>query len=125
MVHRVNGNRIGRVTPEGVITEFSAGISSGAAARRHHAGPDGNLWFTEQSGNRIGRVVLDPPQGATGQAVNITPTTARLTATVNPMDYPTSHTFDFGPTAAYGSQTRPPSPGPATTPSWSCQPPPD
>jgi streptogramin lyase len=41
----LNGQRIGRITPHGVITEFSAGISSrpyGIAA-----GPDGNMWFTE------------------------------------------------------------------------------
>jgi hypothetical protein len=103
----VNGNRIGRVTPDGVVTEFGAGISSGAGPRDITLGPDGNLWFTESSGNRIGRVVLDPPQAATVGAVDVTPTSARLTATVNPMDYPTDHTFDFGRTAAYGSQTAP------------------
>ena len=47
-------HRIGRITPAGVITEFSEGIflpfgSSGIAA-----GPDGNLWFTEPVGDRIG-----------------------------------------------------------------------
>ena len=39
-----------------VITEFSAGISAGAAPAGITAGPDGNLWFTEASGNRIGRI---------------------------------------------------------------------
>lgn len=40
-----------------VITEFSAGISAGAAPAFITAGPDGNLWFTEQGTTpRIGRI---------------------------------------------------------------------
>jgi streptogramin lyase len=39
-----------------VVTEFSAGISAGSAPFGITAGPDGNLWFTEQQGNRIGRI---------------------------------------------------------------------
>ena len=98
LVHRSRGNRIGRITTTGVVTEFS--IASPPAAARsdrrrpgrqplvhraarqqdrpdHHgrasspsspsrtagsvpigiaAGPDGNLWFTEDVGNRIGRI---------------------------------------------------------------------
>ena len=59
MVHGIQqfgGNRIGRITPLGVVTEFSAGITPGANPGGITAGPDGNLWFTEQSGNRIGRI---------------------------------------------------------------------
>ncbi len=39
-----------------VVTEFSAGISAGANPHGITAGPDGNLWFTEETGNRIGRI---------------------------------------------------------------------
>jgi uncharacterized protein (TIGR03437 family) len=49
-------NKVGRITPAGVITEFSAGITAGANPFGIAAGPDGNLWFTELAGNRIGRV---------------------------------------------------------------------
>ena len=48
------GNRVGRITPAGEVTEFSVTVGSnpwGIAA-----GPDGNLWFTEYGGNRIGRI---------------------------------------------------------------------
>ena len=38
------------------ITEFSAGISPNAQPLGITRGPDGNLWFTEIEGNRIGRV---------------------------------------------------------------------
>jgi streptogramin lyase len=46
--------KIGRITPAGVITEFS--IPSGALPWDIAAGPDGNLWFTEQFGGKIGRI---------------------------------------------------------------------
>jgi virginiamycin B lyase len=48
--------RIGRITPAGVITEFSAGISPAPGNYQIAAGPDGNLWFTESAINRIGRI---------------------------------------------------------------------
>ena len=50
-----SSNRIGRITPAGVVTEFSAGITAGRSPYGITAGPDGNLWFTETAGNRIGR----------------------------------------------------------------------
>jgi streptogramin lyase len=54
-------NRIGRITPEGAVTEFSQGISSRAETHDIALGPDGNLWFTEAGAGRIGRIT---PQGA-------------------------------------------------------------
>ena len=53
------GDRIGRITTDGTITEFSTGITAGAELRGIVAGPDGALWFTESSGNRIGRITTD------------------------------------------------------------------
>jgi len=38
------------------VTEFGAGLSPGAQPWDIAAGPDGNLWFTEKAGNRIGRI---------------------------------------------------------------------
>jgi hypothetical protein len=54
-------NRIGRITPDGVVTEFAEGISANAELTGITAGPDGNLWFTEATGNRIGQIT---PSGA-------------------------------------------------------------
>ena len=39
-----------------VVTEFAEGITPGAGLNGMTAGPDGNLWFTEITGNRIGRI---------------------------------------------------------------------
>src|ERR1700681_1487861 len=55
------GDRIGRITPHGVVTEFSAGMTPFSNAVGITAGPDGNLWFTENAGfstntGRIGRI---------------------------------------------------------------------
>src|SRR5439155_958422 len=52
------GNRIGRVTPAGVITEFPplSSPTSLGGPDSITVGPDGNLWFTEDSGNKIGRI---------------------------------------------------------------------
>ena len=54
-----NGNKIGRITPAGVITEFPI-PSAGGTPFGITAGPDGNLWFTEYFGNKIGQVITAP-----------------------------------------------------------------
>ncbi len=47
-------------TPDPYITEYGSGISSGAAPFGVAAGPDGNVWFTENSAsgstNKIGKI---------------------------------------------------------------------
>ena len=44
-----NSSSIGRIAPSGAITLFSKGLSSGSYASGLVVGPDGNLWFTEES----------------------------------------------------------------------------
>jgi streptogramin lyase len=58
-----------------VVTEFSAGISAGSAPRHITLGPDGNLWFTELDGSRIGRIT---PSGV------VTEFSAGITANAQP-----------------------------------------
>ncbi|HEX3582005.1 MAG TPA: hypothetical protein VH087_09610 [Thermoanaerobaculia bacterium] len=53
-------NKIGRITPAGVITEFLIPTANSFPAGIA-AGVDGNLWFTEADGNKIGRIT---PSGA-------------------------------------------------------------
>ncbi len=50
------GNRIGRITTAGVVTEFSTGITASSGPFGIAAGPDGNLWFTQVDANQIGRI---------------------------------------------------------------------
>lgn len=51
----VTGNRIGKITPSGVVTEFPLPHPD-SDPHGIVAGPDGNLWFTEESTNKIGRI---------------------------------------------------------------------
>lgn len=51
------GNKIGRITTTGLITEFAV-PSDGSGPHSITTGPDGALWFTEYYGSRIGRLVL-------------------------------------------------------------------
>jgi streptogramin lyase len=53
------GGRIGRITPAGVITEFSTGITPGSVPFDIVTGPDGNLWFPEAKADKIGRITPD------------------------------------------------------------------
>jgi len=48
----VNGNKIGRIAPGGIVKEFLTSGNPGGIT----AGPDGALWFTEIGGNKIGRI---------------------------------------------------------------------
>jgi hypothetical protein len=48
---------IGRITPAGTITRFSAGLTAGRSPRDIAAGADGNLYFTESaSGGGLGQI---------------------------------------------------------------------
>jgi virginiamycin B lyase len=49
-------NVVGRITPEGSITEFTDGLDLAAQPTAITKGPDGKLWFTEKGTGRIGRI---------------------------------------------------------------------
>jgi virginiamycin B lyase len=51
-------NKIGRITTAGVITEFSAGVSS-IGPNDIRKGPDGRAWFGTYGPDAIGRVAYD------------------------------------------------------------------
>ncbi len=50
-----SGNRIGKITPAGLITEFTI-PTLGSLPIGIARGPDGNLWFTEATASKIGRI---------------------------------------------------------------------
>jgi streptogramin lyase len=52
-----NGDKIGRITPSGQLTEFKLSPNSGPF--RITVGPDGNVWFTARFGNYLGRITPD------------------------------------------------------------------
>jgi streptogramin lyase len=50
------GSIVQMTTQGTVLSTFTTGITVGAGLYAIIAGPDGNLWFTEQTGNRVGRI---------------------------------------------------------------------
>ena len=64
-------SQIGRITPTGQVTEFSAGITPDGSPTGITAGPDGNLWFTEEDPSQVGRIT--PTGQVTEFAAGITP----------------------------------------------------
>jgi virginiamycin B lyase len=57
--------------PVGQVTEYGDGISAGSDPRGVVAGPDGNMWFTEILGDRIGKIT--PSGVVTEYSGGITP----------------------------------------------------
>jgi virginiamycin B lyase len=69
-----DGDRIGRVSADGSITEYPTsgpGLAAGAEPSGVVAGPDGYIWFTEYGAGQLG--AIDP---ATGQLVGEYPVPA-------------------------------------------------
>jgi len=100
------GNRIGRATVGGVVTESSPLAQAHSFPNRIVAGPDGNLWFTESGANAVARTTLDvPPLVTTGDATEVTTSSAVLTGTVNPSRAATTYWFEYGLSTTYGSST--------------------
>ncbi len=52
---------IGRISTDGRVKEFEAGLSSGSKPRSVVAGPDGNVWFSDSGTGAVGRIT---PAGA-------------------------------------------------------------
>ena len=68
-----NDDRVGRITPDGVITLFTQGITANGSPSGITTGPDGRIWFTQYNGHRLGVVTLEPPTAVTGGATSIRP----------------------------------------------------
>src|SRR5262249_930010 len=73
--------RVGRITPTGSVTEFSSGDQANPLVPQGiAAGPDGNIWFTDQANyaGKVGRITpggtitefpLGLPPGASPEAI--------------------------------------------------------
>ena len=52
----LNGNNIGQITSDGTFTEIPVPTAS-SEPLGITKGPDGNIWFTEKSGDKVGTVL--------------------------------------------------------------------
>jgi virginiamycin B lyase len=65
-------NAIGKITTAGAVTLYSNGLTPGDVAVHDMCeGPDGNIWFIEEFGNRVGRIT--PAGVITEFSAGITP----------------------------------------------------
>jgi streptogramin lyase len=57
----LEAQKVGKITPAGVTTEYSAGLNPGSAPYRMGAvGSDGNMWFSDRGSTKaIGRITPD------------------------------------------------------------------
>lgn len=93
------GNKIGRITTDGVVTnefEVPTALSNPFGIT---VGPDGNIWFTESAAGKIGRLTLDKPGGGGVPdtvapvfqgAVKLAPRTFRVSRAATPVSAQTS-----------------------------------
>ena len=51
-----NASAIGRITPEGTITEYPEGTAKGTQASAITSGPNGNVWFTETGAPAVAEI---------------------------------------------------------------------
>jgi len=86
------GNKIGRITAYGVISEYSIPTYQGDPLGIC-LGPDGALWFTESTGNKIGRAMVT--NGAITVTASPGPLTFPLTLTVDGTSYTGSVSFNW------------------------------
>jgi hypothetical protein len=95
-----SANKIGRVTTAGSFSEFPIPTAA-SRPQQITAGPDGAVWFTEQFGNMIGRIVPDCSTSNRGVIIAQNGDRARLTgrAVTSAAGQPTgSQTYsDSGP----------------------------
>ena len=59
-----NGSQVGQITPSLGLTQFKNGITTNSGPRTIAAGPDGNMWFTEETGNAVARFTIDTGSGS-------------------------------------------------------------
>jgi len=69
-------------SPTGTASFFSAGITPASHPAGITAGPDGNLWFTESDGDRVGRIT--PTGAVTEFSAGISPGSAPQKITAGP-----------------------------------------
>ena len=101
---REPGHGSGRSRRRARSREFSAGLTAASGPWGIASGADGNIWFTENAGNRVGRLNF-APGAVTDPATQIHATDATLAGTVTPRSQATTYSFDWGLTTAYGSST--------------------
>ncbi len=62
-------NKIGKITPQGAVTEFTIPTPEQKQLPGITTGPDGNIWFTEPLANKLGKIQVCPGTGICGNGI--------------------------------------------------------
>ena len=90
---------IARISPDGKWKFFPVGGDPFDIAK----GLDGDVYFTDRTSTRVRRLISSAPRVAGGAGAATATTSANVSATVDARGNPTTVTFEYGPTPAYGS----------------------
>ena len=96
---------IGRITPSGHVSEFSEQIAENAEPASIVRAADGGMWVTAFHFRIVWRIDPALPVATTESPSGIGVSGTTLRATVDPQGGPTSASFEYGTTTAYGAQT--------------------
>jgi streptogramin lyase len=102
-----SSRNVGRVSPDGTWKFFQTDGEPWDIV----AGPDGDLYFTDQSTGRVKRLVSSAPRITGGAGTATATTSANVSANVDARGNPTTVTFEYGPTTAYGAAVTVPANG--------------
>jgi streptogramin lyase len=107
------GGALTSISTSGAFTEYPGVYPAGDAIAGIAAGPGDTLWLTDASAATIDRVALGTPSigAALGPVSGVARSSAVVSATLDvpagALAQDASYSFDYGPTAAYGSVTAP------------------
>jgi Putative metal-binding motif len=96
-----SGDRLGRLSPSGRVSEFLAGTDDATDIVR---GANHTVWYLDYR-SMLGRITLQGPTAATAGPPGVDTDRATLFADVNPRGSATTVRFEYGRTASYGSTT--------------------
>jgi streptogramin lyase len=105
--NHLEGGGVGRVNGDGTVSEFAGGVTPGFTANQIPTGittgPDGNVWFTENSGpGAVARIAPRSPGVATSTPADLGGKSATLTGSVNADGLTvTDCHFEYGVTTVY------------------------
>jgi len=107
-------NRIQKLNPAQtpmLFLQFWGGLAAGMGPETFNgpmdvaSWPSNTLYIADTGNNRIVKYGDGAPSVTTGDATDVTGTTATLNGTVNPQGIATSYRFEWGATEAYGNTT--------------------
>ncbi len=102
-----DSKNIARISSDGTWKFFPTGGDPFDIAK----GLDGDVYFTDRSSTRVRRLISSAPRITGGAGAATATTSANVSASIDARGNPTTVTFEYGPTTAYGAAVTVPANG--------------